>query len=255
MLETSLKRGVLAGLVAGIPYGLYVALVASPLLGYVEAVGGSHGHEHVHGDGHAGAAEHAGAVSDLTGTIVSAAGGVLWAILLASALAVAYFVLEPALPGRGAVKAFVLGAAGFVSLSVVPWLVLPPTAPGAAASVGVDARLAIYAGLVGVGLLTSGAAIVGYRRVRSRGRLPAVAVALLPVCLVMGTLAAAAPTIVSQPAVDAALLAAVQGAAAVSQGALWAGIAGAYAGLSGVAACRPTATTEYDVDRRPAPEP
>lgn len=256
MLDASLKRGVVAGLLAGIPYGLYVAFVASPLLGYAGTVGDSHGHAHSHG--HAGAdavSEHASTVSEFTGTLVSAVGGVLWAVLLASVFGVAYFVLEPALPGRGGVKAFVLGAAGFYSLSVVPWLVLPPTAPGASSSVGIDAQLTIYAGLVGLGLLTSGAGIAGYRRLRARGQLLAIGTALVPICLVSGVLAIVVPTIVTQPAIDADLVAAMQGVAAVSQAALWAGIAGAFVGLSGhVTSRRPSATTDYGVDRRPSSE-
>lgn len=223
MIYDYLKRGVVAGLIAGFAYGLYVALVANPLLNYVHGAG----HDHDHGHGH----DHSHAVSETTNAIVSVGSGILWGIFLAGVFAIAYYVLEPALPGRGAVKAAILAAAGFFSVSVVPWLVLPPAAPGAEATLGIDLRLSIYAGLVGVGLLVSGISIVSYRRLAPTGRGRALAVAAVPIGVVLVVLATVPPTIISHPDVADELVYTIQGGAALSQASLWAIIAGTFAWL------------------------
>ena len=48
MFVAYLKRGLLAGGVAGLAYGLFMATVANPLVGYIEHA--QHGHSHA-GDG------------------------------------------------------------------------------------------------------------------------------------------------------------------------------------------------------------
>ncbi|ELZ11695.1 hypothetical protein C479_06557 [Halovivax asiaticus JCM 14624] len=239
MLADYLKRGVAAGLVAGVAYGLYIVLVASPLLGAVHGLGGGHDSDHAHGGeaghGHAHEAggahghEHAEAVSETTAAIVSAGSGVLWAILLAGTFAIAYYLFEPALPGDVVGKALTLAAAGFFSVSLLPWLVLPPMVPGAEASLGIDARLATYAGLVAAGALASGLSLAGYRRLAAGGRYRAIALASLPIAVVVIAAATLAPSIVTQPAIAGDLVTAVQGATVLSQAALWACLAGCFA--------------------------
>ncbi len=94
MLVDYLERGVLAGVIAGLAYGLYMALVANPLLGYMETVaeGSEHGdhasageHAHAAGEHAHEAGEHAHAVSEATTAAVSIGSGVLWGILLGGA--------------------------------------------------------------------------------------------------------------------------------------------------------------------------
>src|SRR6056297_1344959 len=108
------KRGLLAGGVAGIAYGLFMAAVANPLVGYLEHV--QHGHSH--------APEGGSVVAESTTAIVSVGGGLLWALFLGGCFGIALYFLEPALPGRGAAKGFVLAGSGFLTISVMPWLVL-----------------------------------------------------------------------------------------------------------------------------------
>lgn len=95
MLVDYLVRGAKAGVVAGLAFGLFVAVVANPLVGVAETF------EH---DGHtAGNGDHhdaAGATSAVTTGAVSVAGGVLWGLLLGVvAFGAGFYLLEPALPG------------------------------------------------------------------------------------------------------------------------------------------------------------
>ena len=221
MIHDYLQRGVAAGLVAGLAYGLYMVLVGNPLSEYVHDAGHDHGHAH----------EHAHAVSETTTAIVSAGSGVLWAIFLGGVFAIALYLFEPALPGRGDVKAFVLAGVGFFSISVTPWLALPPAAPGAENLYGIDTRLAMYLGLVVAGIAVSAAAIGAYNRFQTRHvgfGLSAAAVPILAAVVLIPTLT---PTVVTHPDLPAELVTTYQGLAALSQAALWVLIAGAFTRL------------------------
>jgi hypothetical protein len=223
MLSDYLQRGVAAGLVAGLAYGLYMVLVGNPLGGYVDAV--ANGHEGGHAHGHAGSV-----VSETTTAVVSAGSAVLWGVLLGGFFAVALYLLEPALPGRGDVKAYVLAGAGFFSVSVTPWLVLPPAAPGAVHRYGIDTRLAAYLGLVVVGIGLSTAAIGAYKRFARRHIGLAVLAASIPI-LVAAALSTLAPTIATHPDLPGDLVTAYRGLVVLTQAALWFLIAGTFTRL------------------------
>ncbi|WP_265107858.1 CbtA family protein [Halosolutus halophilus] len=229
MLVDYLQRGVLAGTIAGACYGGYLAAVANPLVEYMEGLdhGAGHGHEHAHG-----AREAAHAISETTAAIVSVGSGVLWGILLGGLFALAFYVLEPALPGGTAVKAFVLAGAGFLTVSVTPWLVLPPATPGAEQSLGTDARIAIYAGLMALGAIVATASILGYERATARTgdwRFGTV-VAILPVVVTVAVVPLVTPTITTT-ALPADLVTAFQGLTVLSQAALWVLVASSFAWL------------------------
>lgn len=232
MLRDYLARGVLAGVIGGLAYGLYMAVVANPLVEYMEGIahGDGHGHSHGHGEH---AHEHAHAVSETTTAIVSVGSGILWGILLGGFFAVAYYVLEPKLPGARTGKAIVLAGAGFLTTSVAPWLVLPPAAPGAEQTLGIDTRLALYAGLMIVGALVAAASVYGYNRTAARSRKLGAVVAALPVAALLVLVPTATPTIVQHPELAGELVAAFQGQALTSQAALWAVIAGSFCWLLG----------------------
>ncbi|WP_436346875.1 CbtA family protein [Natronorubrum sp. FCH18a] len=231
MLTDYLERGVLAGAVAGVAYGLYVALVANPLVEYVEGLGHEHAHEAGHAHDHA--AESAHAVGETTTALVSVGSGVLWGILLGGLFAVAFYLLEPALPGSRAVKAVILAGAGFLTVSVAPWLVLPPTAPGAEQTVGTGTRVAIYAGMMVVGALVAAAAILGYDRTAPRSRLLGVAVGALPVVALVAVVSLATPTVTHHGDLPGNLVTAFQGLTVLSQAALWLVVAGSFSWLLG----------------------
>ncbi len=229
MIADYLKRGVLAGLVAGVAYGLFIAFVGNPLSEYLH----DHGHEHGHGHGHSHSHEAAHAVSETTNALVSVASGVLWAVFLGGMFAIALYFLEPALPGGRAVRASLLASAGFFSVSVTPWLVLPPAAPGAEQLYGIEPRLAIYSGLVVLGAAVSAAAFRTYTRLQSHhsrwlGVLAGAAL-LLPT---IGLLPLVTPTVVTHPDLPADLVSAYQAMVVLSQATLWAVIVATYSWLS-----------------------
>jgi hypothetical protein len=223
MIHDYLQRGVASGLVAGLAYGLYMVLVGNPLSGYVDAVAAGP-------DGHA--SEGAGhVVSETMTAAVSATSGVLWGILLGGVFAIAFYFLEPALPGRGDVKAYVLAGAGFLSVSVTPWLVFPPAAPGAVQRYGIDTRIAVYLGLVVVGVGLSALAIGAYKRFARRHLGLGILAGAAPILVVAVVLTTLAPTVVTHPDLPADLVAAYRGLVILTQAALWALIAGTFTRL------------------------
>lgn len=144
MLAEHLRRGGLAGLAGGLAYGLFVALVGRNLLALAERFeGGGHG-------------------GDAVSAAASVAGGVLWGLLLGVvAFGVAYYLLEPAIPGPPALRSYLLGAAGFVTVSAAPWLVLPPQPPGVEQALPTATRLTLYAAMAVAGAAASALALYG----------------------------------------------------------------------------------------------
>ncbi|ELZ00812.1 CbtA family protein [Natrialba asiatica] len=257
MLVDYLKRGVLAGALAGIAYGLYVTLVANPLVGYMEALaeggGAESSHEHAHAGEHAhtagehahAAGEHAHAVGETTTAVVSIGSGVFWGILLGAAFALAFYFLEPALPGRGSIKGYVLAGAGFLAVSGAPWLVLPPATPGAEQAYTPTIRIAVYGGLVLAGAIIAATAIYGYRRGSTRSRPLGLCLAALPIVALAAVTTLAAPTIVESGTIPGELVTAFRGLTALSQAALWALVAGCFGWLQ--TRTRDRASTEQRV--------
>ena len=221
MFFTYFKRGLLSGGVAGLAYGLFMATVANPLVGYLEHA--QHGHSH--------APEGGSVVAESTTAIVSVGGGLLWALFLGGCFGIALYVLEPALPGRGAVKGFVLAASGFLTVSVTPWLVLPPFAPGAEQALATDTRFALYAGLVVLGGAIAASSILAYNRSKSRGRGVAVVAGTTPVVAAVVVLPLVSPTLVTHPELSADLVAAYRAMVVLSQGSIWLLIAATFGWL------------------------
>ena len=196
MFAAYITRGVKAGLIAGLVFGLFIAVVANPLVAYADEAnhaaadsgdghGPGHGHERGHGagGGHGGGERHHDtAVSMAMDRTVSVVSGGLWALMLGGVVfGVGYYFLEPAIPGRGATRSYVLALAGFGTVSGAPWLVLPPVAPGARQSLSVTTRLLLYGGMMAAGALACLLGGVVYDRlVGSRGRAVAAVGALLP---------------------------------------------------------------------------
>lgn len=238
MVLSYVERGVGAGAIAGLAYGAYVALVADPLVHHAEHVAS-------HGEGH----EHAAAVSELTTAVVGVAGGVLWGILLGAAFGLAFYLLEPALPGRTSTKALVLAGAGFLTVSGVPWLVLPPAVPGVEQPIATDLRIAAYGGLMVVGAAASASAVLAFERVRSRDRGlgASIAAGALPLVAVGLALPLATPTLVHVGDAPAALVAAFRGVVVLSQAGLWAAIAACFCWIGPIA----DDSTPARVEQRP----
>lgn len=219
MIADSFKRGIAAGGVAGLAYGLFLALVGSPLvehMGHAAHDHAGHGHEH-------------GAVSELMTGAVSVGSGVLWGVLLGAAFGVAYYLFEPSLPGTGSMKAYVLAGAGFLVVSGVPWLALPPVAPGAEQVLAVDARLVIYGAMMALGAAICALSIALYGRTRSEhGPFAAVGIAATPFALCLIPIVLVPASVVGGPE---GLALAFRWLVVLGQIALWAVLAGVYGRL------------------------
>lgn len=219
MITDSFKRGTAAGAVAGLAYGLFLALVGNPLVGHLEHA--AHGHA---GHGHT-----EGAVSELMTGAVSVGSGVLWGILLGAAFGAAYYLFEPSLPGAGDAKAYVLAGAGFLVVSGVPWLALPPVAPGTEQVLAVDVRLAIYGAMMALGAAICALSIALYGRTRSeRGSFAAVGIAATPFVLCVIPIALVPANVLSGPG---GLALAFRWLVVLAQLALWAILASVYVRL------------------------
>ncbi|RDZ62534.1 hypothetical protein C5B90_15275 [Haloferax sp. Atlit-12N] len=263
MFAEYLTRGVKAGLVAGLVFGLFMAVVANPLVVYadelnhaaVEESGHSHEaesahshdsegtHSHESGDSHAGegGGHHDSAVSMAVTKAVSVAAGGLWGVVLGGAFfGVAFFFLEPAIPGPDAAKSYLMGLAGFVTVSGAPWLVLPPVAPGAEQSLSAATRLPLYAGMMLAGALACLSAGYVYTRLReSSGPVPAVVGAAVPFAL-LAVLAVFAPENAVHGALSPTLETGLTGLFAFGQVLLWLVLAAAHARF------RPSSDSESD---------
>lgn len=220
MFADYVVRGVGAGLVAGAAFAAFVALVGNPLVAGTEAVAGD------------AAAHHAApVVPGAVAGAVSVVAGVALGLLYGAGFGVAYFFLEPVIPGGTGAKSHLLGAAGFVTVSGAPWLVLPPQPAGVEQALPTDVRLAWYAGMMGLGALVCGLAGYAYIRVRrTRGMPLAFAAAALPFALLLVP-AVLAPANPVHGGVPDALVAAFRGVVLFGQVALWAVLAGAHARL------------------------
>lgn len=181
MLRDYTRRGLQAGLVGGIAYGCFVALIGDPLISVIEAMGQGHGHASAHAHTHTHASVVSGAVTD---TVSIGAGIVLGLLFGAVVFGGVYYFLEPGIPGRKDTKSYLLGGVGFVTVSGAPWLLLPPQPPGIEQAVPTDARIVWYVIMMGVGAIGCGLAGYVYVRLRGRGRIVAFAGSVVPLFLI-----------------------------------------------------------------------
>lgn len=217
MFAAYLKRGSAAGLVGGIAYGLFVALVGNTLVAFAETF--EAGHE-------AGEAT----LSHATTTVTSIAAGTVWGLLLGVvAFGVVYYFLEPAIPGAADTKSYLLAVAGFFTISGAPWLVLPPQPPGVEQALATETRL-IWFGLM---MIAGGTACVAsgvlYNRLGSDGRLRRLLVGV-PFVFLIG-LATVAPANPVSGSVPEAFVAAYRWTVAFGQLLLWLSLASVHAWL------------------------
>ena len=209
MLTNYVLRGVKAGVAAGLAFGVFVALVGNPLVEYAETY---------EAGGHAGGPVVPGAVTSVVGVI----GGVLLGILFGAAVfGLVFYFLEPAIPGTGGTKSVLLGAAGFLTVSGVPWLVLPPQPPGVEQALPTEVRTTWYVVLMATGAVACGLSGAVFNRLRSRyGGPPAVVGALVPFVLV-AVVAVVGPTNPATGAVPGRLGAVFRAVTVVGQDWLW----------------------------------
>lgn len=240
MFYVHLRRGGIAGLAGGLAFGAFTAFVVNPLVAVAEHF--EAGHAAAEGAGYAHV------LATATAKATSVGFGALWGVLLGVAVfGVAYFFTEPALPGGEGTRSYVLGAAGFLSLSVAPWLVLPPRPPGVEAALSTDARTALYAGMVLAGALACVLAVLAANRLDG----PARPIGIAAPFLALGALAVLAPANPTSGAAPASLVAAFRAVVVAGQLGLWGVMAAVHATLTKRAALRKSDVVDAD-DLSPA---
>ncbi len=219
MLAAYALRGLKAGLVAGLTFGLFVVLVASPLVAVAEERAGHHDTGGEHGDEHAAhvAVGPAELPASALSTVTNLLGGVGWGVLLGVGFGVAYYLLEPAIPGAGDSSILLLGAAGLVTVSGAPWLAVPPQPPGVEGA-PLEARGLWYGAalLAGAAACLLGGALYGRLADAGRDRRVAVAVAALPLAALL-----ALPVVAPAVGGSGPLVAAYRGVVLSGQVGLW----------------------------------
>jgi len=224
MFRASLRRGLTAGAVGGLLFGLFTALVANPLVGYTESL--AHAHEHAPGKGHV--------IPETVTAAASVAGGVVWGVLLGGVVfGVLYYLTEPALPGVGSTKRYILAAAGFLTVSGGPWLLLPPQPAGVAHTTPVGTRIGWYLAAAATAAVACTLAVVVFRRLAQTGvavRFAALAgllpFGLLAILLVLG------PSGTAVGDVRGTVVLAYRGVVVTGQAGLWVVLAVAHGRLS-----------------------
>jgi len=219
MATEYLERGGLAGLAGGLGYGLFQATVGNSFTAGLETFESGHSH----GGGPV--------VDGLTTAVVSVGGGVLWGLLFGIAVfGVGYYFLEPALPGGAMTGRLTLAAAGFITVSGAPWLLLPPQPPGVEQALATDTRLALYAGMMAVGAFVAGTCVFAYRRTENRHRAVSALATALPLALLAVPVALAPENAVTGP-VPSSLAAAYRWTVVFGQVGLWSTIAAVHTWL------------------------
>ncbi|WP_049982691.1 CbtA family protein [Halorubrum sp. BV1] len=239
MIAAYVVNGVKAGVVAGVAFGLLVALVANPLVAFaeeraqVEHDAGATADGHDHGSADAGGHDHGGGLPAVVSNGVSVLSGVLWGVFLGVAgFGIAFYLLEPIVPGSGAARSYVFGGAGFLTASVAPWLVFPPAPPGVTRALDPNTATLLYCGAVAAGAVASVAGMFAYDRLRdARGGGAAVVVGVLPwALLVAGAVAlAGVPTVPVPGGMSTALANGLAGLVVFGQALTWLVLAGAHA--------------------------
>ncbi len=218
MTTDHLERGALAGAAGGLVYGLFLATVGNSFTAGLETF-------------EAGHHEASPAVSELTTAVVGVGGGVLWGLLFGVVVfGAAYYFFEPALPGGEVGKRATLAAAGFLTVSGAPWLVLPPQPPGVEQALPTETRLLWYGGMMVVGALVAGLCGVAYRRTADSRRLVQALATALPLALLVVPVALA-PANPVHGAVPPALVTAYRWTVVFGQLLLWTTLAGVHAWL------------------------
>jgi predicted cobalt transporter CbtA len=140
----------------------------------------------------------------------------------------AYYFLEPALPGRPDTQSYLLAGAGFLTVSGAPWLALPPQPPGVEQALPTETRIIWYGALMLTGVITSGAAIAAYSRLANRyGQMIGLAGGVLPL-LSLGAIVLVVPANpTTSPAPDV-LVAAFRWTVVAGQLGLWIVLAGSH---------------------------
>lgn len=174
MFTQYVVRGMKAGIIAGVLFGVFVAFVTNPLIGYAETFESSD-------------TETNSVVDSTLGKLTSIVGGVFFGVLLGGIVfGAAFYFLEPVIPGTGWLQSYVLAAAGFITVSGAPWLGFPPQPPGMTQPLPTGVRMTWYLLIMVAGAMACGLSGAIYNRFHVQySRIAAGLGALVPSSLVV----------------------------------------------------------------------
>jgi len=152
MIADYIKRGLASGIAGGTVFALYLFFIVSP---YIEAI------EAIHTESH-----HSSADAILTvSSFIDIGSSILWGMLLGLIFAAFYYIFEVSIPGSKIHKPFLLAGAGFMAISGLPWLLLPPSLEPVVQRLSQTTRTVMYIVSIGSGAFTAGATMYVYRRI------------------------------------------------------------------------------------------
>lgn len=100
------------------------------------------------------------AVSSTVTKIVSVGGDIVFGLLLGAVIFVlAYYFLEPAISGAADTKNYIVASAGFLTVSGVPWALLPPQPLGVSQTLPAETRLLWCGIMMATGAVATGLAV------------------------------------------------------------------------------------------------
>lgn len=218
MIYEYLKRGLKAGAVGGLAYGLFVAFVGNGLIAFAETFEKGHGE--------------APAVSPIVTNVVSVSGGVVFGLLLGIAVfGIAYYFLEPAISGTRDTKSYILGAGGFLTVSGAPWVLLPPQPPGVSQALPTETRLLWYGIMMITGAVAFGGAMYTYSHLKQELPKPIATVGGVALLTLIPAVTLLAPTNNVSGPIPEGLASAFRAVVAAGQIGFWIVMASAHAWL------------------------
>lgn len=166
------RRGLLAGLLAGLSSALVLWFVTEPVIDRALAIeeareaagpvanhGGSLAHSHAGGE----------LVSRTQQVVAGGLTVIVVGVLLGAVFAVVFAKVRHRLPAADHQRSVLLAAMGFAAFTLLPAIKIPANPPAVGDPATVDQRTTLYVGTMVIGLLTVAAVVAVNRWLTSRG--------------------------------------------------------------------------------------
>jgi predicted cobalt transporter CbtA len=187
-MRSYIRVGVIAGLVVGLLFAVYVELAFLPIMEQAE-VYEHHATNNFESHAHSGSQPSIGVIAGIE--IMTIVGNLAWVVTLSVLTAVAFYFVEPMVESLGRhTRGLLVGLAGFVALRIVPWTVYHPVSPAAKTSLAKSVYIPWYWATVGITGLTFLSVPFVYRYLhqtyeRRTARLGVGALGLVPIATVI----------------------------------------------------------------------
>lgn len=174
MIKKYCTHGIVAGTASGAAFGVFVLFVVSPQIAAIESA---------HASGFHSTAESTLAFS----TLFTIGGSTVWRLILGLIFSLLYYIFENLLPGSHRSNPFLLAGAGFVTVSGVPWLLLPPSVEPVVEGLSQSTRTLLYFGGIGAGAVTASTSLYLSSRVTNRGTIETIGISATPFAVTLIT--------------------------------------------------------------------